>query len=54
MRMARGISLAEAMFVMACLKHWYMSMIFFGPVPLVGLWIWFSGRRKTEASSGSA
>ncbi len=33
------------MLVIACLRHWYQSMIFFGPVPIVGLWVWIAGRR---------
>ena len=33
------------MLVIACLHHWYESLIFFGPVPVLGLWVWISGRR---------
>ncbi len=33
------------MLVMACLRHWYMSFIFFGPVPIVGFWLWLSSKR---------
>jgi hypothetical protein len=33
------------MFPAACLQHWYESMIFFGPVPIIGIWVWLSGRR---------
>jgi hypothetical protein len=33
------------MLLLACLRHWYESMIFFAPIPVVGLWVWFSGRR---------
>jgi len=33
------------MLVFACLQHWYESLIFFGPIPLIGLWVWMSGRR---------
>jgi hypothetical protein len=40
------------MFVLACLKHWYESAIFFGPIPIVGLFIWISGRRAGREDGG--
>lgn len=36
------------MFVLACLRHWYESLIFFGPIPVVGIWVWLSGRRQGD------
>lgn len=33
------------MLILACLRHWYSSAIFFGPVPLIGLFVWVKGRR---------
>lgn len=33
------------MFVYACLRHWYEGLIFFGPIPVVGIFVWLSGRR---------
>jgi len=33
------------MLLFACLRHWYESMIFFAPIPVIGLWVWYSGRR---------
>ncbi len=38
--------MTPSMLVLACLKHWYTSFIFFAPVPIVGIWLWFSNRRE--------
>jgi hypothetical protein len=40
------------MFVLACLKHWYTSLIFFGPIPIIGFWVWLSGRRQGRREEG--
>lgn len=37
------------MFFLACLRHWYESMIFFAPIPVIGVWVWLSGRRHAAA-----
>jgi hypothetical protein len=36
------------MVVIACLRHWYESLIFFGPIPVVGFWVWMNGRRESR------
>ena len=36
------------MVVFACLRHWYESLIFFGPIPIIGLWVWMNGRRESR------
>jgi hypothetical protein len=36
----------SSMLVLACLKHWYTSFVFFAPVPIVGAWLWLSNRRQ--------
>jgi hypothetical protein len=36
----------------ACLRHWYMGMMFFAPIPLVGLFVWMSGRRHAAEGDG--
>ncbi len=42
---------------LACLMHWYVSMMYVVPVVAVGGWGWFSSkrmaRRKAEAASGA-
>jgi hypothetical protein len=40
------------MLPLACAQHWYESAIFFGPIFIVGFWVWFSGRRQAAAGSG--
>ncbi len=40
------------MFVDACLKHWYEGMIFFAPIPVVGIFVWLSGRRHAADGDG--
>jgi hypothetical protein len=40
------------MLVLACLQHWYTSVVFFGPIPIVGLFIWINGRRESRTDSG--
>jgi hypothetical protein len=41
---------------LACLMHWYISMMYVVPVVAVGGWGWFSSkrmaRRKAEGKSG--
>lgn len=45
-----------AMAPLACLMHWYISMMYVVPVVAVGGWGWLSSkrmaRRKAEAKSG--
>lgn len=45
-----------AMVPLACLMHWYISMMYVVPVVAVGGWGWLSSkrmaRRKAEAKSG--
>jgi hypothetical protein len=36
----------------ACLRHWYEGMIFFAPIPVVGLFVWLSGRRNAADDDG--
>jgi hypothetical protein len=36
------------MIVFACLRHWYEGMIFFAPIPVIGIWVWLSGRRHAD------
>ncbi len=35
-----------------CLRHWYEGMIFFAPIPVVGLFVWLSGRRHAVDDDG--
>lgn len=37
---------SPAMLPVACLKHWYDSAIFFGPVLIVAVWVMLMGRRR--------
>ncbi len=37
------------MVVYACLRHWYEGMIFFAPIPAVGIFVWLSGRHHAAA-----
>lgn len=41
------------MVVYACLRHWYEGMIFFAPIPVIGLFVWISGRRHAAEGDGS-
>ena len=36
----------------ACLMHWYISMMFVVPVVAVVGWCWLSGRRYAERNGG--
>ncbi len=36
------------MLVVACLTHWYESILFFAPLPFLGLFVWISGRRHAR------
>ncbi len=38
------------MAVLACLTHWYISMLYVVPVVGVGAWGWWSSRRKRTRS----
>ena len=40
------------MVVYACLRHWYEGMIFFAPIPVVGFFVWLSGRRHGADEDG--
>lgn len=40
------------MVVYACLKHWYMGTMFFAPIPIVGIWVWLSGRKHAAEGDG--
>ncbi len=31
--------------LLAHLGHWYHAAIFFAPLPIIGLYVWLSGRR---------
>ncbi len=47
------------MTVLACLMHWYISMLYVVPVAAVGGWGWWSSRRisrnrKPPSSPGSS
>ena len=47
-----------AMAPLACLMHWYISMMYVVPVVAVGGWGWYSSkrmaRRKAEGASARA
>ena len=34
-----------AMLPLACMMHWYVSMLFFAPVAGVGGWVWLNTKR---------
>jgi hypothetical protein len=38
------------MTVVACLTHWYISMLYVVPVLAVGGWGWWSSKRSTARS----
>ncbi len=38
--------------LLACLTHWYESLIFFGPIPIIALYVWISGRRQGAGGDG--
>jgi hypothetical protein len=38
----------DEMLISACLQHWYTSVVFFAPVPIVGVAIWLHGRRLSS------
>jgi len=40
------------MVVYACLRHWYEGMTFFAPIPVVGFFVWLSGRRHAADDDG--
>ena len=37
---------------LACLTHWYISMLYVVPVVIVGGWGWWSSRRMSRKRSG--
>ena len=42
------------MTVLACLTHWYISMLYVVPVVAVGGWGWWSARRMSRTKRMSA
>jgi hypothetical protein len=44
----------QAMMPLACLMHWYISMLYVVPVLTVGGWGWWSSKRmaKRKAQGG--
>jgi hypothetical protein len=40
------------MSVLACVTHWYTSMLYVVPVLAVGGWGWWSARRTSRARHG--
>jgi hypothetical protein len=43
-----GVISFPAMALLACLMHWYVSMLYVVPVLAVGGWGWWSARRTTR------
>jgi hypothetical protein len=42
------------MLILACVQHWSSAAIFFGPVLLLGAWVWINGRRDRKRDSGDS
>ena len=42
----------SGMSVLACLMHWYTSMLYVVPVVAVGGWGWWSARRMSRSRNG--
>jgi hypothetical protein len=42
------------MAVLACLTHWYISMLYVVPVVAVGGWGWWSARRMSKNRRGGS
>jgi hypothetical protein len=42
------------MTVLACLTHWYISMLYVVPVVAVGGWGWWSARRMSKNRRGGS
>jgi protein-S-isoprenylcysteine O-methyltransferase Ste14 len=40
-----------AMVSLACLMHWYISMLYVVPVVAVGGWCWWSSKRMSRRRS---
>lgn len=41
-----------AMAALACLMHWYVSMLYVVPVVAVGGWGWWSSKRMSRRAGG--
>jgi hypothetical protein len=41
------------MLPLACLMHWYISMMYVVPVVAVGGWGWFSSKRMTRRKAAT-
>ncbi len=50
----RGARLQAAMEPLACLMHWYISMMYVVPVGVVGGWGWWSSKRMDGAKNRRA
>jgi hypothetical protein len=35
---------------LACLQHWYTSLVYFAPLPILGAWLGLSNRRERSRS----
>ncbi len=42
----------QAMVSLACLMHWYISMLYVVPVLAVGGWCYWSSKRMSRRSGG--
>jgi hypothetical protein len=42
------VSFTLAMTILACLTHWYTSLMYVVPVVAVGGWGWWSARRASD------
>jgi hypothetical protein len=38
--------------LVACMMHWYVSMLFFAPVAGVGVWVWLNTKQIAKRGSG--
>jgi hypothetical protein len=54
-RVRRGERVLDfaAMLPLACLMHWYISMMYVVPVVAVGGWGWFSSKRMTRRKAAT-
>jgi hypothetical protein len=41
------------MLPLACMMHWYVSMLFFAPVAGVGGWVWLNTKRIAKRPPGT-
>ena len=44
----------RAVTVLACLTHWYVSLLYVVPVAAVGGWGWWSARRMSKTRRAAA